>query len=286
MSRYVFVVIFAIALLFCVYEASAQQEVPTPVKASLVSDVNAIVPGESFKLGVLFEIIPHWHIYWKNSGDTGLPTKVIIKLPEGFTTEYLNWPIPKAFTRAGDITDYGYEDSLLLYTQVNVPEGLKPGSEILISAEVSWVSCEEICIPGRVGLKLKLSVSNKAQDMNTDLFSEWESVMPLTSSDENSPFKIDISSTGKNETSEIINISLEYDNPVSGIGLYPVPGDTLSVRNITIDNLEEEGKTDIKLEVRPLSGGDIKDSNLETLIVYNDKDGKRSGVVLAIPLED
>ncbi len=272
------------AILLFVYKAAADEGVPIPVKASLVPDVSAIVPGKSFKVGVLFEIIPHWHIYWKNSGDTGLPTKVVFRLPEGFSTGELQWPVPQVYTRAGDISDYGYEDSLLLYSQVNVPEELKTGSVIDIAAEVSWVSCEEICIPGKAELELKLPVSGKQEQVNTDLFSRWENALPLFESDKKNPFKVEISSTVKNETSETIHIALSHEKSVSGIELYPVPGDDLSVSDITIDNTNEVGKTDIKLEVRALSGRNLKDSNLETLIVYKDADGKRSGVSLSIPI--
>ncbi len=281
-------ILFAILVLTSAFlfalKASEAEEVPSPVKVSLVTDVNAIVPGKPFKAGVLFEIIPHWHIYWKNSGDTGLPTKVRFKLPEGFAADDLNWPLPQEFTGAGDITDYGYEGSLLLFSNVNVPEGLKTGSMIDLAAEVSWVSCEEICIPGKAEIKQSLPVSEGQERANTALFSEWKSTLPLVASDKNSPFKVDIRSAGKNGVSEIIHISLSYEKSLSDIELYPADGDEFSVGNVTIDDTGGKGRTDIKLEVRALSGRDIQDSNLETLIVFKDTDGKRSGVTLSIPI--
>jgi len=276
--------LFLAAVFLFVYEAAAREEVPTPVKASLISDVNAIVPGKPFKVGVLLEIIPHWHVYWKNPGEAGLPTGVGFRLPAGFTAGELNWPVPGVFKGAGDITGYGYENTLLLYSRVNVPEGLRTGSEEVISADVSWVSCEEICIPGKARLELKLPVSDNQQQVNAELFSRWESALPLMPSDEKSPFKVGIGSTEKNKASEIINITLSHKKSVSNIELYPVPGNELSVSNITVNNSHEEGKTDIKLEVRALSGRELKETNLETLLVYIDKGGKRSGVRLDIPI--
>ena len=276
--------LFLATVFLFVCEAAAQEEVPTPVKASLISDVDAIVPGKPFKAGVLLEIIPRWHIYWKHSGDAGLPTKVSFKLPVGFTTGELKWPVPEVFKGAGGVADYGYENSVLLYSLVNVPEGLKTGSEKVISADVSWVSCEEICIPERALLDLKLPVSDKQQQVNTELFSRLESAFPLMSSDEGSPFGVEIGGTEKIGASGVINIVLSYKKPVSNIGLYPVPGNGLSVTDITVNNSHEEGKTDIKLEVHALSGRELEGSNLETLLVYTDKDGKRSGVRLDIPI--
>ncbi len=45
------------------------------VKAQLLADTDAIVPGQPFTAGVLLHMAPHWHTYWKFSGDAGLPTR-------------------------------------------------------------------------------------------------------------------------------------------------------------------------------------------------------------------
>ena len=42
------------------------------VKAQLLADTDAIVPGKAFTAGVLLHMAPHWHTYWKFSGDAGL----------------------------------------------------------------------------------------------------------------------------------------------------------------------------------------------------------------------
>ena len=41
------------------------------VKASLVAEVNAIVPGQPFTAGLLLRMVPKWHTYWKFPGDAG-----------------------------------------------------------------------------------------------------------------------------------------------------------------------------------------------------------------------
>ena len=64
------------------------------VKAALIADVSSIQPGQRFRLGVLYRIEPGWHIYWKYSGDSGIPTKIEWQLPEGFTIHDLQWPLP------------------------------------------------------------------------------------------------------------------------------------------------------------------------------------------------
>ena len=50
----------------------------------LVSDASEIAPGQTFHLGVTFDKEPHWHIYWKNPGASGLAPEFDWDLPAGF----------------------------------------------------------------------------------------------------------------------------------------------------------------------------------------------------------
>ena len=275
---------FLFILISCL--SFAEQEVPVSVKAKLVSDAAAVSPGESFKLGVLFEIIPGWHIYWKNSGDTGLPTKIEFKLPPGFSAGELKWPVPNIYRSAGDITDYGYEDSVLLYTEVKAPEDLVPGSELDIKAVVSWVSCEEICIPGRASLSLNLHVSETSSTANEKLFALWQSAIPLESTDHNSPFEVDIDMSRKG-SGELVRITLLHNNPVEVKELIPAPGDDAEVSNMKIKTSEvdagnDQRRTDIEFVKKVLPGSGPKDSDLDLLVVYQDQNEKRSGIEIII----
>ena len=51
------------------------------VGATLVADVTAVQPGKPFRVGVLLRMAPEWHTYWRNPGDSGLPTKIAWTLP-------------------------------------------------------------------------------------------------------------------------------------------------------------------------------------------------------------
>ena len=74
-------------VLFCLLTIVAHAQVfegKTLVKASLLADTTAIVPGKPFEVGVLLEMEPSWHTYWEYPGDAGLPTSISWTLPEGF----------------------------------------------------------------------------------------------------------------------------------------------------------------------------------------------------------
>src|SRR3972149_1717831 len=159
----------------------AEIPLPSPVKVELLTDVVNVKPGGAFILGVLFRIKPGWHIYWKNPGDSGLPTSVMFALPDAFSVGQLRWPVPARFYRSGDIVDYGYAESVMVSAKVKAPAELSSSSIVPIHANVSWLSCEKICIPGHANLELKLPVSEMPAPVNGELFAQWEEHLPSDS---------------------------------------------------------------------------------------------------------
>ena len=58
--------------------------VTTPyVRAELLAHApQGVAPGQPLWLGLQITHQPEWHTYWKNPGDSGLPTQFEWKLPE------------------------------------------------------------------------------------------------------------------------------------------------------------------------------------------------------------
>ena len=115
------------------------------VEAALVPEVSGVAPGKAFTLAVRLRMDEGWHTYWKNPGDSGMPTSVEWELPEGFAAGELRWPVPERIDVAG-IISYGYHGEVWLLTEISVPAGWA-GPEATIGARVSWLMCKEECIP-------------------------------------------------------------------------------------------------------------------------------------------
>lgn len=126
------------------------------MEAHLIIEPSAIQPGQTFRVGVLFLIEPHWHTYWRNGGDAGLATDIRWELPEGFRVGALQWPVPMPLT-VGGVTSYGYEEWVLHWAEVTAPEVLA-GPEVRLGAQVSWLECKEACIPGEARLERTVRV--------------------------------------------------------------------------------------------------------------------------------
>ena len=117
------------------------------VAIELIADRDAVAPGETFRVGVLFRMAPHWHVYWINPGDSGLETEVGLRAPEGFEIGELRFPAPERFVLAGDVINYGYQDEVLLFAELRAPREL-PEGPIALEADARWLVCREACFFG------------------------------------------------------------------------------------------------------------------------------------------
>ena len=135
-------------------------------KVTLVSEADAITPGQPFHIAFDFELNDHWHIYWKNPGDSGLKVDVDWELPSGFAIGSIKWPTPQRIAMEG-LMNYGYEGSPSLIQKIIPPQGLEGlelsqgGNEILLTAQLDWLICKEICIPESAEVSLTLPISDK-----------------------------------------------------------------------------------------------------------------------------
>src|SRR5438874_7154734 len=147
------------------------------VKAELLADTTAVVPGKPFTVGLLLRMAPAWHTYWKFSGDAGLPTELKWKLPPGWKVGEIQWPVQLKTIDPGDIQTYGYENEVLLMQEITPPVKLD-SSSVKLTADASWLVCERICIPGGATLQLELPVSTNSRPANTELFGRYRRLLP------------------------------------------------------------------------------------------------------------
>jgi thiol:disulfide interchange protein/DsbC/DsbD-like thiol-disulfide interchange protein len=147
------------------------------VKAELLADTNAIIPGKPFTIGLRLRMAPGWHTYWKFSGDAGLPTEIKWKLPPGWKVGEIQWPIPLKTTDPGDIQTYGYQDEVLLMHEITPPAAISD-STVKLAAEATWLVCERICIPGNASLQLELPRSTTGAPANAEIFAHYRRLFP------------------------------------------------------------------------------------------------------------
>jgi thiol:disulfide interchange protein DsbD len=130
--------------------------VVTPqVRAELVAHApEGLTPGKAVTLGLKIEHQPHWHTYWQNPGDSGLPTTLEWTLPAGVQAGDIQWPTPKKLP-IGPLLNYGYEDTLLLPVAVTLPAGFN-AEALDVKLHAEWLVCKDVCIPESGDFALRL----------------------------------------------------------------------------------------------------------------------------------
>jgi thiol:disulfide interchange protein DsbD len=124
----------------------------------LVAPEDEIYPGGKNQIGLYFKLEQGWHVYWKNAGDSGEPPHIKWTLPDGVTAGPLQFPAPKRLP-LGPLMDFGYENEVLYPIKLEVAPTAKNGTAVL-DANVDWLVCREVCIPGKAQLKLALQISS------------------------------------------------------------------------------------------------------------------------------
>ena len=171
------------------------------VKAELFSYTNSIQPGILFWVGVKLSHKPEWHTYWRNPGDSGLPTKIEWELPEGFANGEIEWPSPSLYIVDG-IANFGYEKETTLLISITPPKNLKPGTKIFLKAKVSWLACRVECVPESENLTFSLPVINKKAEVDKNFKRQFNNAIQKLPLKEN-PFPI---SAALNNNSAIITV--------------------------------------------------------------------------------
>ena len=160
--------------------AGGQQPDPSKlVVASLLPEVQSIRPGTPFWVGVRLEMADGWHVNWLNPGDAGLPPTIEWHLPEGFETGDIQWPYPTRFDLP-ELSIFGYDGEVLLLTKITPPRSLA-SQKINVRADVTWLVCREVCIPGSAELELTLPVRESRSvysNASRDVFRDTRRMLP------------------------------------------------------------------------------------------------------------
>lgn len=225
--------LLALLLVMLASSAAAQSVVTTDnVRSELVSEVATVKPGEPFWVGLRQTIRPKWHTYWKNPGESGLPTEISWKLPEGAKADPIVWPAPTLFD-IGGVTNYGFKDEAMLLVRITPPADL--AGPLTLAAEANWLVCEDVCIPEEGKFELVLpsgTAATPAPPVTRTLFEQARRAVPTPSP---WPARYGLSRTG-DPTLLVEARGLKADT-VSAVYFFPAewgPVATMARQNATV----------------------------------------------------
>lgn len=146
------------------------------VSYKLIPERTHVSPGEELTIAIEHTIAPHWHIYWKNPGDSGLPVKTEWEIPKNFEIENIIWPLPGKIYE-GPLANYGYFETSTLLQTLKIPDTL-PEGPINLTATIKVLVCNEICIPESATLQLTLNDSSQFPVNNAGIINAAKEKIP------------------------------------------------------------------------------------------------------------
>jgi thiol:disulfide interchange protein DsbD len=163
--RKIAIIIIAAFLTFGL--AKSEENYDDLVGVSIASNVEQIQIGSDFYVIIKLNVDGEWDVYWKNPGDSGLPTHIEWDTPKGVEkVGGLVWQVPKRIEYSGMI-NYGLEGEVYLLQKFTTDRTTKL-DKIKIKADVSWLVCKEICIPQDESVSIELAVGSKFKKSSSD----------------------------------------------------------------------------------------------------------------------
>lgn len=139
-----------------------------------VAASEAVGDQDSLLLGLETELQPGWKIYWRSPGDAGLPPKLTPEPDSSLSQLDMNWPVPHRFQTYG-IDTFGYKEHVLFPVRAAVAD---PGQPQRIHTNVSFLICEEICVPGKATVGLDLPAGPASPSFEAPLIEEALLMVP------------------------------------------------------------------------------------------------------------
>jgi thiol:disulfide interchange protein len=161
-----------IAMLASLWAVSANAALPGSVNRLVVTDQvraeliahapDGVKPGGRIWAGLKLSHQPHWHTYWKNSGDSGQATTLEWTLPSGVLAGDIAWPTPHTL-RLGSLVNYGYEDTVVLAVPLDISPDFKPSPlapQLTLGLNAAWLVCKTECLPQEGQFELQLPTNS------------------------------------------------------------------------------------------------------------------------------
>lgn len=231
-----------IFLLLALLSVALAAQTRSNASAQIVVDSYSLEINQIIPIGILIELENDWHIYWRNPGDSGMPTSIDFNLPDGITISEIKWPAPKAFEYDG-LASYGYEKQVLLLADLSVPKNYNLSS-IEITANLKSLICKDVCIPFNTTVSTEIDLANnyRVEDQIIRLFIDARNNLPEVKHNIDFSVKVD----DKIITLIIQNTEINFAEIES---LYFLPYDNGIFQN-SIDQKfkQNENKTELTVE--------------------------------------
>lgn len=121
-------------------------------RVRLIAATPAVSGASEVRLGLEFELAPHWKIYWRSPGDAGYPPHLDWAGSQNLKSAVMSWPAPERFSVLG-LETVGYTDAVVLPIAARLDHR---GAPLHLAARLRYLTCNDICVPHETNLTLDL----------------------------------------------------------------------------------------------------------------------------------
>src|SRR6056297_1869509 len=144
-------ILFLAASSVAVLAATSDRATTPAVSAQLITAENGIALGSgTISAGLALELGEGWKTYWRTPGEVGFPPEIDWSGSQNIASIDFQWPAPDRFTAFG-IENFGYHDEVVFPIRITLEE---PGAPVRLSADVTLLTCSDICVPQEFSLSL------------------------------------------------------------------------------------------------------------------------------------
>ena len=218
-------------------------------------------------LGLRFDLEPGWHLYWRNPGGAGLPPRIELELPEGWSAGELMFPAPIRF-ESGGIESFGYTGDVTFLVPIKVREG----GDVSIRGTVRYLICDDqTCLPGEAAFEISATA-----DQRVRLFKELTRV-PIS----DGPGSWRAVAPGVVEARDPRGRPIPDDLRVT---FFPLPPEGVEASAVVADNDGERLR--VEADYRVMAGAAAPEA-LPGVVVFGDgRDPHTQPQAIVIPLTD
>jgi len=127
------------------------------VRARLILDSRKLSPGLSTEATVELTPSAGWHLYGPERGDAGGPPAIAWTLPLGVRAGAIAFPPSRRVVTRG-LTTFEYNGRTALRVRLFAAAGTTPHGNAPIRADVTWLVCSHVCVPGRATLASSIDI--------------------------------------------------------------------------------------------------------------------------------
>lgn len=172
---------------------------------------------EETLMALYFEPEEHWHVYWKNPGDSGAAPKFQF-LNSNADFGPILWPAPQRLPVA-HLTNFGYEGA------VAYPFSVKPRGNEKIQAtfDLEWLVCKVECVPGFAKIQFERPTHQGPSEWNPadqEIVRRFSAKVPAST---DLPFQIQ----SIRQDGELLKVKVQTDE-FEKMDLFPSGGDFVS----------------------------------------------------------